>query len=469
MGRSAGSESRVIAHLRALVAAADPGARIPPVRRLMEELKVSPVTIQNAMATLTREGLLEARPGSGTFVLAPPREVMAAGDINWQSLALGPGRAIGTESLDDFGTVPNAKDIVLNAGYPPTELQPIRELVKATGRAARHPDVWGRLPIEGLPELRAWFARDTGRIFEPHEVLICPGTQAALCAAFRALAAPGSAILMESPTYAGAIAAAQMVGLKIVPVPTDANGVIPVFLDEAFAKTGARLIYAQPCHSNPTGAVLAESRRRDVLDILRRRGAFLIEDDWARDFHLDSSPTPAPLAQRDDSGHIIYVRSLTKSSAPGLRVGAICARGAAFARLRQARLVDDFFVPGILQYSTLELVTASSWPGHLRSVRGALRMRRDALASAVRRYLGPESLPSIPKGGLHLWVELPASVSDRVVTNQSAQRSVLVSPGHIWFPGEPLGNYLRLSFASAPPQVGEEGARRIGEVVDSLR
>lgn len=462
-------EPKVLRHLRGLIAAARPGDRLPSVRALMAELRVSPATVQQAILQLSGEGAVEARPGNGTFVMGRPASPPAPADIGWQSLTLGQGRQARTEALDDFGSLPKPTDIVLNAGYPPEDLQPIAALGKASIRAARRPDVWARLPIEGVPELRSWFAAETRHIFETHEVLICPGTQAALCAGFRALAAPGDTILMESPTYAGAIAAAQSIGLRIVPVPTDTQGVNVTLLDEAFAKTGARLFYTQPAYANPTGAVLADNRRAAVLDILRRRGAFVIEDDWARDFQLDSTPIPAPLARNDPSGHVVYIRSLTKCSAPGLRVGALCARGAGFARLRQARLIDDFFVPGILQYTVLELVNAPTWRGHLRSTRAALRERRDSLVVALKDNLGADCLPLIPSGGLHLWVELPPGVSDQAVYALAAQRGVLVSPGSLWFPGEPIGGFLRISFTAARPEMARDGIHRIAEIIASLR
>lgn len=434
----------------------------------MDALQVSPTTVQNALISLAKEGVLEIRPGKGSFVLSLDSQTGSETDVGWQSLILGPARIIQTDVLGEFGTVPLATDLVLNAGYPPTELQPLKLIQKAAARALMRPNIWARMPIEGAPELRAWFANETVNAFEPHHVVICPGTQSALSAAFRALASPGDPIIMESPTYGGAIAAAAAVGLQVIPVPTDVNGVNTELLDEAFRRSGARLFYCQPCYANPTGAVLEESRRRDVIDIIEKYGAFLIEDDWARDFQLASSTMPAPLAQLDRHGHVVYIRSLTKCSAPGLRVGAICARGPGFERLRLARLVDDFFVPGILQQTTLEMVTAASWPSHLRFLRSSLRKRRDTLAEQLQLQLGADCLMLIPDGGLHLWVKLPPGISDRDVQMQAQKVGVLVSPGYHWFPGEPPGGYLRLTFAAAQPENVASGVRKIARIVQDL-
>lgn len=448
------STARVSQHLRRLADGQLPGTRLPSVRAIMAELRVSPVTVQHVLDALAHEGVLDARPGQGTFVASRPGARRAGdgrlSDLAWQSLALGPPRAT-AGGLDSLCLVPSDQARPLNAGYLTTELQPLALLAAASSRAMRRPDVWGRMPPEGLPALRAWFAAAVPGAFGAHEVTICPGTQAANAAAFRALAAPGDPVLVESPTYVGALAAARAAGLRAVPVPTDGDGVRPDALAEAFRRTGAKVFYCQPTYANPTGAVLAVDRRAAVLAATAEAGAFLIEDDWARDFALDGE-APPPLAPEDPDGHVVYVRSLTKCAAPGLRVGAICARGAALQRLRAARLVDDFFVPGILQETALQLVTAPSWPRHLRTLRAALRLRRDALAAAVRRHLGPGCLPHLPVGGLHLWVALPDGVSDRAVEQQAAMRGILVSAGHHWHPAEPGAAFLRLSFAGAQPE-----------------
>ena len=463
----------VTQHLRGLASSQQPGSRLPSVRALMRDLRVSPVTVQHALDRLSREGVLEARPGDGTFVaghataLSPAAPARPA-DLAWQSVALGAARP-SLAALGSLCLVPPDGTRALNAGYLPEELQAGPLLAVAATRAMRRPGVWSRMPVEGLPALRGWFAEETGGAYQPHEVTICPGTQAANAAAFRALAAPGDPVLVESPTYLGAIAAAQAAGLRLVPVPTDAQGVRPDLLAEAFRRTGARLFYCQPNHANPTGSVLSAERRTAVLAAVSDAGAFLIEDDWARDFHLDGDQPLPPLAAADRDGHVIYVRSLTKCASPGLRIGAICARGPALERLRAARLVDDFFVPGVLQETALQLVTAPAWQRHLRGLRSALRERRDGLVSALRRHLGPDCLPHVPAGGLHLWVRLPDGGNDLDIEQRAAARLILVSAGRHWYPAEAPAPCLRLSFAAAGPDWIEACIVELAQLIRDLQ
>jgi DNA-binding transcriptional MocR family regulator len=296
--------------------------------------------------------------------------------------------------------------------------------------------------------------------------VVCTGGQPALATAFRALTATGEPVLVESPTYHGAIAALRAAGLRAVPVPADADGVRPELLASAFALTGARVFYCQPLYANPTGATLAADRRAAVLEVVAAAGAFLIEDDWARDLAIDGDPPP-PLAADDPDGHVVHVRSLTKSVAPGLRVAAVTARGAAGARLRSARIIDDFFVSGPLQEATLDLLSAPAWRRHRRVLRDGLRDRRDALLAALAREL-PDWAVGRPAGGLHVWARLPDGIDEAALAARAAGEGVVVSPGRAWFPAEAPAPYLRLTFAAAPPADLHEGVRRLASAVGRM-
>jgi DNA-binding transcriptional MocR family regulator len=455
------SELRVTQALRAELARQPPGALLPSVRALMARWKVSPVTVQRAVARLAAEGLVEARPGRGTFVARPAVADEVAlhhdteADMAWQSLALGEGRA-SAEALAELVTLPPSGAIPLSTGYLPPELQCTEALRVAMHRALRRPRIWDRLPQEGLEPLRDWFAGQLGGGYRAHDVLICPGSQSAIAAAFRGLTTPGAAVVVESPTYIGALTAARAAGLRLVPVPVDQHGVRPVALAEALATSGARVFYSQPTWSNPSGSLLSPERRAEVIECVRAAGAFLVEDDWARDLWLDHPPPP-PLAAEECAGHVVYVRSLTKPAAAGLRVAALCARGAALARLRSTRIADDSFVAGPLQETALELVTAPAWRQHLKRMRGALRARREALVGAVTATLGTDALPLIPGGGFHLWVRLPNGAEVDEVVTRAARAGVVVSRGRRWFPAEPPAPYLRLTFAGASPDLLRRG------------
>jgi DNA-binding transcriptional MocR family regulator len=452
------SAERIAQSLRKLVASSAAGARLPSVRELMREHGSSPVTVQRAITQLVREGRLQTRPGDGTFVVGSAR-VQQPLDTSWQSVALA-APLVTDSTFEAFFKVPAAGTLILGSGYPDATLQPATLLEKAAQRAARQARTWARLPVEGLPELREWFAREVGASAQAEQVLLVPGGQAALSTLFRALVPFGGPLVVESPSYFGALGIARAFGLRVVPVPHDDEGIRPDLLRAALASTGARVVYLQPAFSNPTGITLSPARRKEVLEIVQSANAFLIEDDYARDLVVDGSP-PVPLF-REGGGHVIYVRSLTKSTAPGVRVGAIIAEGPVLGRLKTARAIDDWFLSGLLQATALELVTSSSFSGYVRKLNHALRERRDRAVAALGEHLPDVRLARIPSAGFSLWLELPAMTDEAALVQAALDAGVQINPGAAWFAAEPSGPHLRLSIAGAPSEMLEEGVRRLG-------
>lgn len=441
---------------------------------------MSPVTVSRALAQLAAEGLVVTRPGAGAFRAEPRSTAAPAGDTSWQELTLSAdsaGEAV-PRSVDASGVLvslaaPPPGVIEFNGGYLHPSLQPERAMAAALSRAGRRPGAWGRPPMEGLPELREWFARaigGPGGAVTAAEVLITAGGQSALTTALRALAPPGAPVLVESPTYPGMLAIARAAGLRPVPVPVDADGVRPALLADAFRATGARVFVCQPLFQNPTGAVLAPERRGEVLRLAHEAGAFVVEDDFVRRLvHEDAPPLPRPLAADDPDGVVVHVSSLTKATSPSFRVSALAARGPVLERLRAIQVVDTFFVPRPLQEAALELVGSPAWPRHLRAVSAELRARRDAMTSALRLHLPELALPHIPSGGYHLWPRLPEGTDESALTAAALRAGVALTPGRPYFSAEPPAAHVRLSFA-AVAGTGEiaEGVRRLRTACDEV-
>ena len=449
--------------LRRLIAVGLPGTQLPSVRELTRRHRASPVTVQRIVTRLEHEGLVDARPGHGTFV-AERREPTDS-DLSWQTVALGARPLPGDGMSDLLGTVPSGV-ISLATGYPDASLWPVGLLTAAASRAARRPGVWGRSPVQGIDVLRAWFAADAGPDVSADDVMVVAGGQAALSGAFRSLATPGDPIVVESPTYVGAIEAARLAGLHPVPVPVDGDGIRTDLLGAALRATGASLIYLQPRLANPTGTSLSADRRAIVLALAASHGAFIVEDDFARDFAVAGDPPP--LLRNDVDGHVVYVRSLTKATAPALRIAGVVARGPAMARLRNARLVDDFFVSGVQQETALAVVTAPGWTRHLGNLRRVVGERRNAAIAALDAVPSCE-LAFRPMGGFVLWLRLADHLDDVDVSGRARDAGVLVNHGRPWFCAEPDGAYLRLSLAAVDSANVSEGVRRLGRALGDGR
>lgn len=462
------STRRLTTLLRTRVDEMEPGARFPSTREIAASYNVSPITVSRALATLNGEGAIRTVPGSGTFVAdrgtsRRPQPV----DSSWQTVALG-DRAIDSRALQTYLEVNPRGALSLAGGYLHPSLMPIRALSIAAQRAARRSETWEGPDARGLPGLRAWFAGHHGSAFGPGDVVISNGGQSAISAAFRALVAAGETLVVEAPTYPGALAVARAAGIRVVPVPLDDDGIIPDLLGEALETTGSRAVYLQPTHHNPTGIVMPASRRRQVLDVADRAGAFVIEDDWARWLGYERT-NPPTLISMDAKGRVVYISSLTKPASPSLRLGALVARGPVADRLRSIRMVDDLFVNRLTQETALELVGSPGWARHVVDVARALHDRREVTLEALKGLAPALAVTRLPRGGMHLWVSLPDGVDDFALAEAAREHGVLVGAGGSFFATEPAASHLRLSFGCAANHDElRESVRRLASALRSV-
>lgn len=461
------SSSRIAARLREWIAGAAPGSRLPSTRSLVAKYQASPVTVQKALQSLAAQGLIESRPGVGTFVRAV--RTARPSDYGWQTAALRSPQAPLRQASAPMRTASNDV-IAFHSGYPDRELLPERLVRAALTRAARGDAALTHAPAAGLPELQSWFAHELGASTRagvtppaPGEVVVLPGSQSGLSSIFRALVGHGQPLLMESPSYWGAILAARQTGVRIVPVPSSSEGPDPEELDRAFEETGARLFYAQPNYANPTGAQWDARRAEQVLHVVRTHGAFLLEDDWAHDFGITTAPVP--VAAGDDSGHVVYLRSLTKSVSPAIRVAAVIARGPARERILADRGAEAMYVSGLLQAAALDVVTQPAWQTHRRSLRHELQSRRDLLVTSLRQYAPQAHIEHIPKGGLNLWARLPDGTNLEQLSQDCERAGVIIAAGTDWFPAEPTAPFIRLNYSGPNPGAFREGAQILGQVL----
>lgn len=434
------------------------GARLPGQRALVRRFAASATTVARAVALLEQRGLVESRPGSGTFRAADV-ESATPPDTSWQETALGISegvagatvRRLASAALLNTLATPGPDVVDLNGGYLHPQLQPSRLLSGALARAARRTEAWSRPPAGGLPELRDWFSTTIGGGLSRHDLLVSGGGQSALSSITRALTQPGQPMVIEAPTYPGTIAVGLAAGLRLVPVATDHQGMRPDALEEALSRSGARVVVVQPLFQNPTGATMTAERQTQVLDLAARHGAFVVEDDFARDMaHGDSAPLPPPMITRDPHGCVVHVRSLTKVTSPNLRVAAVAARGPAMARLRAAFVVDTMAVPTPLQLTALEVVTSPGWRRSLRDLARELASRRDAAVRALTDVLGAGCLAHVPRGGYHLWVRLPHHRDADLFASAALARGVALTPGTAYHATGPALPHVRISYVAVP-------------------
>lgn len=444
--------------------------RLPATRSLADELGVSRITVQNAYAVLESDGLILTREGSGTFVAPVPRlgwaEEVDGGDWPlWQAQFEG--------QADPLPPQTRHPDLISFTGvgdprhFPFREFsRTIQEVLRRDGTAALEYGSFdnGHLPLR---ETVIHILASQGIQSRPEHVLITSGSQQGLALVCQVLFQVGDVVLVEKPTYNLALELFRSLGLKVVGIPVDRNGMQVEELEPLLQQHCPRLIYTIPNFQNPSGACLSSARRRQLLALADRYNVPILEDDFAGDLRYEGRSQPA-IKSFDPGGRVIYLGTFSKILMPGLRVGYLLAHGPVFEQfVRQKRVLDLTTTP-LMQRALDRYVTIGRYQAYLRSSVRLFRQRRDAMVTAVQRHL-PETAFSIPQGGLFLWLKFADGFSSSQLLPAALSLGVEFAPGVRFFAdpaeGEP---YLRLNFASCTPQEIETGIRRLRQAVEMI-
>jgi 2-aminoadipate transaminase len=316
---------------------------------------------------------------------------------------------------------------------------------------------------EGFGPLREWVAAHVaaqGLDASPGQVLITTGSQQGLDLVGRLLIDPGSGVAVEAPTYLGALQAFAPCEPEWVPVDGDDGGPRPQGLAAA---RGARFLYLVPNFQNPTGRCLDVGRRDALADALLAAGLPLVEDDPYGELWYDAPPPPAVGARLP--GSAIYLGSLSKVLAPGLRLGYVIAPPALFPKLLQAKQAADLHTPGFNQRIAHEVLRDGLLSRHLPVVRERYRTQRDAMQAALERHLPPGCHWQRPAGGMFFWVELPPGVDATALLPRAVEAGVAYVPGAAFYAVAPRPNTLRLSFVTVAPERIEAGVGLLAGVL----
>jgi len=457
-----------------------PQTRLPASRELAAELGVSRLTVTNAYAELEAEGLVYSHQGSGTYVapLSPARP--APGDRAavvdwplWQQELLSHTWLPSQRELDQLvGAISHPDLISFAGGLGDVHLFPVDEFRRALQEVLRRDGVeaLGYGDRAGYPPLRTTIAHiltSQGVPAHPDQVLITSGSQQALSLVAHLLLHPGETVLVESPTYTGAIDLFRSLNVRLMAVPVDDQGMQVEQVEEVLHSVRPRLIYTIPTFHNPTGTCLSGTRRRQLLALADRYVVPILEDDFVGDLRYEGHAQPA-LKALDPGGRVIYVSTFSKVLTPGLRVGFLVADGPAYEQLLHGKRVTDLASSNLMQRALESYITVGRYQAHLRRACQVYRRRRDGMLAALERFLPPGTRWITPQGGLFIWMQLPDGLSAMQLVPLAAEEGVAFAPGSIFFPGERVQPYLRLNFTTCSPDRIEEGIRRLGRAVERM-
>jgi len=329
---------------------------------------------------------------------------------------------------------------------------------------------------EGYQPLREMIARNAtkyGIRISSDNVMITSGSQQALDLLGRIFINRGDRVLVESPTYLGAIQAWNAYGVKYVTIPFDENGMQTELL-ESRLRIGLKFIYVLPNFQNPTGVTLSRERRKQLVEMADSYGVPIVEDDPYGQLRYEGEHIP-PVVVLDDemrakevpvySGNVIYTSTFSKILAPGLRLAWVVAPTEVIKKMVQAKQGCDLHTSTLTQYLAYQVANNPWMKTHIQTIRKTYKERRDVMIQSLEKHM-PEGVHwTEPKGGLFLWVTLPKEINTGEIFNEAVEAKVAFVPGS---PFHPLGggtNTMRLNFSNSKPELIREGIKRLAKVI----
>lgn len=448
------------------------GTKLPPERQLAALFGVSRTTAINAYRQLEELGLVRTKVGSGTYVNEAPAEA-GPQPVPWHQTMVPhlPSPLAGI--LRDLVSVDIAGDTIsLGTGLPDPALYPTAAFTSLFERhfARLNNADLGHIPTEGYLPLRTLLAAGHSRSGIPAtaaNIAVVSGSMQGLYLLAKIFINPGDYVIVEAPTYLGALPIFRTSGARVLTLP--APGPLQLdLLEDYLVRYRPKLLYIMPTFQNPSGRVLPLAERRALLALAARHRLIIIEDDPYGDLHYDQQPPP-PLKALDPYGGVVYLRTFSKALFPGLRVGWVVAPEPVIDRLAMEKQYIDLHSANLSQWLLSKFLGEGLLSGHVERLRAEYKKRRDIAAAALQRHCSSLSFAP-PSGGFYFWCRLARSSSagTRLLLHEAARQGVAFVPGEAFYPDSGGEQEFRLCFATNSEPVLQEGIKRLGKALSHL-
>ncbi|MBV8636869.1 MAG: PLP-dependent aminotransferase family protein [Candidatus Eremiobacteraeota bacterium] len=463
---------QIYEHLReAILAGTLPeSTRLPPERTMAERLNVNRSTIVHAYRELVADGLIEQRVGSGSRVVPQLRggqPARTAGVPWWITL---PPWRVGEfpNILGELAAKQEPGRISFVQGVAPDEPSPLGELAQSFERVARDPRfVLSYGDSEGYEPLREAIAsrmNGRGASIAPKNVIVLTGSTQGIMIVAQSLAEPGDEIIVESPSYPGALQIFQINGLRAIPVPVDEDGMRVDHVEAILRTRRPRFIYTMPSMHNPTNVTMNADRRERLATIARRAGVPIIEDDPYGPLAQHSLPPLVALAP----DHVVYLSTFSKTIAPSLRVGWLAAPRMILERLLLRKQAYDMATSLYVQAAIVDYLERG-YDAHVTQLREELLLRRKLADEAIAQHW-PSGVRAIgASGGFYLWAATPREVRARALLDVAERYGASFLFGEAFFADSGGDHHFRLALTAVARNEIAEGIRRIGTAISTLR
>jgi DNA-binding transcriptional MocR family regulator len=322
-------------------------------------------------------------------------------------------------------------------------------------------------PASGYPPLRRYlvdYLIRKGVIVNEADILIVNGSQQGLDLVARTLVDPGDQVVVEGPSYPGALQIFRSRQAEVLTVPVGEDGIRRDRLEGLINRQSPKCLYVMPTFQNPTGITVSLEGRRELLAMAAKAQVPIIEDDFYHELRYDGAPL-MPLRGLDRHGLVIAVGTFSKILFPGLRVGWVVAPPAVMERLIAAKRVSDLHTSALIQAAIYHFCRRRLLDQHMARMRLEYRRRRDTLLQALGRHSPAGVTWTQPQGGFSLWLTLPQGVDSHSLLPEAARAGVLYTPGSLFYADGVGRDHVRLSFSEIAPEQIDEGVQRLARVI----
>jgi 2-aminoadipate transaminase len=321
-------------------------------------------------------------------------------------------------------------------------------------------------PTDGYAPLREFLAHSLSTAdatISPEQIMMVSGSQQALDLVGKVLIDEGSKVLVETPSYLGALQAFSVYQPEFVSVDMDDSGLVPASVAQKGA--GARLLYALPNFQNPTGRTLSIERRFELVQTCARMGIPLIEDNPYGDLCYSGEPLPKMLNMNPDG--VIYMGSFSKVLTPGIRLGYVVAPKPLVRKLEQAKQAADLHTATLTQMVVYEVIKDGFLAEHIPTIRQFYAKQCQVMLDALSRYFPPSVTWTTPLGGMFIWVTLPSYIDSKELLDAAVAQNIAFVPGAPFYANDPAQNTMRLSFVTVSPERINQGIEKLGQLIKS--
>ncbi|WP_080875946.1 PLP-dependent aminotransferase family protein [Oceanobacillus timonensis] len=442
------------------------GSQIPSQRHLAKMFGVNRSTIIIALEELMADGLIEGIAGKGTVVTNNTWTLMGNHfSTNWNGNVT---QGIHKPSVSTVQEINDAESdnrfIQLSKGELSPALFPLKEMQDIIQKVSNQLTPFGYEEPKGNKKLRqtiSHYLKERGIHVSPSSILIVSGALQALYLISIGLLKEKSTVFLEKPSYLYSLSVFQSAGMDLDGLPMDNKG---VKVDSIFQRKeiGRNILYIIPTFHNPTGILMEEERREELMEYCIREQIPIIEDDVYRDLWLDNSP-PEPLKAQDRHGNVLYIGSLSKTLSPGLRIGWLVGPESVIDRLADLKMQLDYGSSTLSQLAAEKWLSSGMYEHHMENVRKQLKVRRQRALDALEKYLDAFATWNVPKGSFFIWVKIKPAFKVKKLFEKALSKGILINPGSIY--KEKEGQFIRLSYGFASLDEIEKGIYQLSEII----